>query len=245
MQIAANSTAYGGSQAQRLLASLLQPQTSARQEQPGGTSSAKPDGPPPGAPPGPPPGGGARQFASRTLGGLLSAQESSTSTDLASQLIDAADTDGDGVLSLEEIQKSLEASSSDELSAQVAKLDTDGDGKLNADELSAGLEAARPDGPPPGGPPRGLPPSGADVASNLIGDVDADQDGALSLDEIKTELGLDATASDSLTSAFGKLDTDGDGKLGSAELTAALDAFQASHAYGRHQGGYGATQVSA
>jgi len=222
VQISTTSATYGGSQAQRVLASLLQ-QTSGSdgQEQPGKTKGA--GGPPPGGPPpSPPPGGGAQQFSSNTLSGLLSAQETSGEDDLASKLISDADSDGDGALSLEEIQTTLGADASDELTAAVSSLDTDGDGKLTAEELSAGLEANRPEGrgPPP-------PPSSSDIASQLLGDVDSDSDGALSLAEIQSELGLD-DEDEGLTSAFGSLDTDGDGKLGSAELTAALDAFQAA-----------------
>lgn len=225
MQISANTVAYGSSEAQRLLAGLLQTKGGgARQEKPSATSET--DGPPSGPPPGPPPGGGAQQFASKTLSGLLSTQETPPSaSDVASKLIQDADSDGDGALSLAEIESTLGTGASDQLSASVAKLDTDGDGKLNADELSAGLEAARPKG---GRPP---PPSSADVASSLIGETDANGDGALSLDEILTKLGQDN--SDEATSAFGKLDTNSDGQLSSAELTAALDAFRAAHANGQ------------
>lgn len=224
MQISATSATYGGSQAQRVLASLLQQASgSTGQEQPGKTKGA--GGPPPGQPPGPPPGGGAKQFASNTLSGLLSAQETSGTDNLASKLIEDGDTDGDGSLSLEEIQTAMGSEASDQLTAAVSNLDTDSDGKLSAEELSAGLEANRPErrGPPP-------PPSSADVASRLIGDVDSDSDGSLSLAEIKSELGVDEDAD--LTSAFGKLDADGDNQLSTAELTAALDAFQAARGYG-------------
>lgn len=227
MQVSSTSASPAGSQAQRVLASLLQ-QTSARdrQEKPSGAKGA--GGPPPGGPPaGPPPGGSARQFASNTLSGLLSAQETqngkaSGADDLASKLIDDADSDGDGALSLDEIQTTLGAGASDALSAAVASLDSDGDGKLSAEELSAGLDANRPER---GAPP--APPSAGDVASKLIGDVDSDKDGALSLAEIMDQLGVDDEDTD-LASSFGKLDADGDGRLGSAELTAALDAFQAT-----------------
>ncbi len=223
VQISTSSATYGASQAQHVLASLLQPTSqSAGQEQPGKTKGA--GGPPPAPPPGPPPGGGAAQFSSNTLSSLLSTQERS-GDDLASKLIEDADSDGDGALSLEEIQTSLGAEASEELTAAVSELDTDGDGVLSADELSAGLEANRPErrGPPP-------PPSSSDIASKLLSDVDTDSDGALSLSEITSKLGVDENAD--LTSAFGKLDTDGDSLLSTAELTAALDAFQATRGYG-------------
>lgn len=219
MQISTSSATYGASQAQRVLASLLQ-QTSepAGQDQPSKTKGSG------GPPPGPPPGGGAAQFSSNTLSSLLSTQESAGADDLASKLIEDADSDGDGALSLAEIQTSLGVEASDELTSAVSELDTDGDGVLSADELSAGLEANRPErrGPPP--------PSSSDIALHLLGDVDAGSDGALSLSEITSELGVDEDAD--LTSAFGKLDTDGDSLLSTAELTAALDAFQAARGFG-------------
>ncbi|TAJ72385.1 MAG: hypothetical protein EPO51_09785 [Phenylobacterium sp.] len=224
VQISTTSATYGESSAQRVLASLLQPSAETdRQEKPGKAKGAG------GPPPGPPPADAAKQFASDTLGSLLSAQDSSRSDDLASKLIEGADSDDDGALSLEEIQTTLGASASDELASAVSDLDTDGDGKLSAEELSAGLEANRPErrGPPP-------PPSSADAASKLIGDVDADEDGSLSLAEITSELGIDEADSD-LASAFGSLDTDGDSLLNTAELTAALDAFQAARGDGEQK----------
>lgn len=219
MQLSATSATYGGSQTQRVLASLLQQASgSTGQQQPGKTGQSA--APPMGPPPGPPPGGGAKQFASDTLSSLLSTQEASGKDDLANRLIQDGDTDGDGLLSLGEIQTAMGSEASDQLTAAVSNLDTDGDGKLSAEELSAGLEANRPErrGPPP--------PSSADVASRLIDDVDSDRDGSLSLAEIKSKLGVDDDPD--LTSGFGKLDTDGDSLLSTAELTAALDAFQAA-----------------
>jgi len=69
------------------------------------------------------------------------------SSDLAAQVIGAADTDGDGALSVAEIDKALgrstASSGADALNAAIGKLDTDGDGKLSATELSAGIDAFR------------------------------------------------------------------------------------------------------
>jgi Ca2+-binding EF-hand superfamily protein len=207
-----------------VLASLLQPAAQAdRQEKPGKAKGAggPPSEPAAAPPPGPPPADAAKQFAGDTLGSLLAAQESSRSDSLAAKLIKTFDGDDDGALSVDEIQTTLGTRAPENLAAAVSSLDTDTDGKLSADELSAGLEAHRPGrGPPPR-------PTSADVASRLIGDVDSDSDGALSLAEITSKLGLGDDSD--LTSAFGKLDTDGDGQLTTAELTAALDAFRAKH----------------
>ena len=66
-----------------------------------------------------------------------------SSSDLAAKILGAADTDGDGSLSSDELQTALGASSSDGLASAIGKLDTDGDGKLSAAELSAGIDAFR------------------------------------------------------------------------------------------------------
>ncbi|MDB5456906.1 MAG: hypothetical protein JWP92_2491, partial [Caulobacter sp.] len=235
MQISAISTAYGGGQAQRLLAQLLQSQTAAAgQDLPGETAAASaPGGPPPGPPPSGAGGGGG--FAADTLSGLLSTQEAASPADgMAAKVIDAADTDGDGMLSLEEIQAALgggAADQTDALSGAIAKLDSDGDSKLSADELSAGIKTRHAHG---GHRPQ--PPTSADLAAQMIGDVDANGDGSLSAEEVQTAFAGDTTATpdsaDGFASAFGKLDTDSDGQLTAAELSAALDAFRAAQAAG-------------
>jgi Ca2+-binding EF-hand superfamily protein len=70
-----------------------------------------------------------------------------SSSDLASQVLGAADTDGDGALGVTEIEKALGASTAsgatDALTSAIGKLDTDGDGKLSTAELSAGIDAFR------------------------------------------------------------------------------------------------------
>lgn len=60
------------------------------------------------------------------------------------------------------------------------------------------------------------PPSASDMAANLISNLDANSDGALSIDEVS------ATNSDA-AQAFAALDSDGDGSLTSAELTSAFE----------------------
>jgi len=85
-------------------------------------------------------------------------------------------------------------------------------------------------------------PSASDFASKLIGQVDADGDGSLSLDEIRSTLekaGLTkasaaAPGEDFMSSAFGKLDGNRDGKLDTTELTSALEEMMKSHHGHRH-----------
>ena len=105
-------------------------------------------------------------FSGSTLSALTSAQEGGASywrqqidSDVANQMISQLDTDGDGSLSLSEVQSALGGSSGttssggassgststatvstmDGLSSAFASLDTNGDGKLSADELTNAL----------------------------------------------------------------------------------------------------------
>lgn len=221
MNISANSAAYAGGQVQRLLGLLLpQGRAATRQDSPGGTNGAQDAAAAP-PPPGPPPGVGLRSFAARTLGSLLSAQEQHPSaSDIAGRLITAADGDGDGALSLTEIQTALGATPSDRLAAAFNSVDADSDGKVSAEELTAGLQAAR------GHHGHHARPASSDVAASLISNVDTDADGALSLAEIAAKLGVtDPSANTSLASHFASLDKDGDGKLSATEIAAAIDAL--------------------
>src|SRR5258708_6805379 len=110
MQTSSISTAYGGSQAQRMLATLLQQQSKTGQDMQGAAEAsgkARPSGSHPGRAHGPPSSGGAGgQFAAGTLADLLSTQEGQEASpfdELAANLIKQADTDGDGSLSADEI----------------------------------------------------------------------------------------------------------------------------------------------
>jgi Ca2+-binding EF-hand superfamily protein len=69
-----------------------------------------------------------------------------SSTDLAAKLLGSTDTNGDGALSVSEIQTALgdsAASATDSLTSAIGKLDTNGDGQLSATELSAAFDAFR------------------------------------------------------------------------------------------------------
>ena len=65
--------------------------------------------------------------------------------------------------------------------------------------------------------------SGKDLVSSLIGELDADGDGALSLSEIGTALGSSDTTE--IANAFASLDTDGDGLMSADELESGLQAM--------------------
>lgn len=208
---------------QRLLASLLQQVKSTGQKQPQEGDAAAAMGGPSGPPPGPPPQGASQSFAAHTLKGLLDAQSSDRSDDLASKLISALDTDQDGALGADEISQAL-GQTADDLSSAISSLDSDQDGSLSQSELSSALSAHK------HGHARHA--SSSDMASKLLSDVDTDGDSALSLDEIKSKLGDDTDAG-SLTTVFNKLDSDGDGSLNASELATALEAFKSAHGYGQ------------
>lgn len=236
MQISSTSTAYGGSEAQRLLARLFEQQgPPPGQDLPGdqatATSSAPATSPP--TPPANPPS--AAQFAQATLASLLDTQQAPpTSADIAGKVISAADSDGDGSLSLDEVEKALgqdTTSSSDGLSQAFNKLDANGDGKLSQDELASAIDAQK--------SASGVHhhhhhhhaqeaqgSDGGQVASAMLDQADTNGDGALSADEIAQALGT--SASDSLKQTLTGFDKDGDGKLDSSELAAAIDAFRTS-----------------
>src|SRR5882672_170079 len=106
MQLSSTPTAYGGGDAQRLLSLLLQQQgVQAGQNVPGAGSTSAATPPSPTQPSG---GANAAQFTSETLSSLLSAQEAPpSSSDLAAMVVSTADTNGDGSLSLDEVEKAL------------------------------------------------------------------------------------------------------------------------------------------
>lgn len=61
---------------------------------------------------------------------------------IAQNLISAADTDGDGELSIAEINSALGQSSADPSAAQgFSALDANGDGKLSSNELTSAIQA--------------------------------------------------------------------------------------------------------
>jgi len=246
MQISSTPTAYGGAEAQRLLGMLLQQQgPSAGQDLPGADDASAPatSSPQPAA------GLSAAQFTSNTLSSLLSTQEgSSSSADIAGKVMSTADTNGDGSLSLDEVEQALgqdTTAGADALGQAFAKLDTNGDGQLSSGELSSALDAQQAAGGPGGASGAGhahhahhahhAGASSSDMADKLLTDLDSDGDGELSADELQNA--LPSGSNNGLASKISSLDTDGDGKLSASELSSGIDAFRAAH----HRGGQGAS----
>lgn len=77
--------------------------------------------------------------------------------------------------------------------------------------------------------------SPSDLANQLLGKLDKDGDGALSLDEIKSALsGKGQGLDDRIDAAVKQLDTNGDGKLDASELQAGLQNLRGHHGHHHH-----------
>lgn len=180
-------------------------------------------------------GASAPMMSSGTMSAMVSMQmEAPAASDVASDLIDALDTDGDGEVSAEEIAAAFSSAGLDDsgVSDALGEIDTDANGALSADELataiSSDMDAHGPKGPPPGGPPPDGPPPGGggmsadETASSILDAFDTDEDSGLSIDEILSALGQEEDEDGSLSSIFSSIDGDGDGNINAAELSAAL-----------------------
>lgn len=74
------------------------------------------------------------------------------------------------------------------------------------------------------------PPTVAEVVEHVLAHFDADDDGALTLEEVLAELDPDGTrssVSDAAKAAFAQVDTDSSGALSTAELSTAVSALDA------------------
>ena len=183
-------------------------------------------------------GASAPMMSSGTMSAMVSMQmEAPAASDVASDLIDALDTDGDGEVSAAEIAAAFSSAGLDDsgVTDALGEIDTDANGALSADELTTAIasdmEAHGAKGPPPGSPPPGGPPPGGgpgggmsadEAASSILDELDTDEDSGLSIDEILSALGQDEDEDGSISSIFSSLDSDGDGSINAAELSAAI-----------------------
>lgn len=87
----------------------------------------------------------------------------------------AADTDGDGVLSVEELQTAADAKAqqrkADRMARMITQLDTDGDGALSLDEIEAGRKD------------RGNRGDAEDRGERMFQHLDANDDGVIDAEE--------------------------------------------------------------
>ena len=214
MQIVGSAQLSGPDPLQRLLGLLPSQTQGAGQTSPvGAEDTAEPPSPsPPKADQGP-----AARFAARTLASLLQVQQQPPAAgDLADALIGQADVNGDGGLSIEEIQAELakagdSATGAQAISQAMTKLDTDGDGKLSAGELAAGFEALAQARGQTQTASQADPAAGAPAPPGLRHRHHGHH-GVSSTDLAQLLLGAG--------------DADGDGKLSGAELAAAIDAMR-------------------
>ena len=176
-------------------------------------------------------GASAPMMSNGTMSAMVSMQtEAPSASDVASDLIDALDTDGDGEVSAEEISAAFSSAGLDDsnVASALSEIDTDANGALSADELttaiSSDMEAHGPKGPSSGGPPPGGGGgmSADETASSILDAFDTDDDDSLSMDEILSALGQDEDSYGGLSTIFASLDGDGNGSIDDSELSAAI-----------------------
>ncbi|MBI5940886.1 MAG: EF-hand domain-containing protein [Caulobacterales bacterium] len=167
-------------------------------------------------------GGGGENFTAATMGALLSLQE-----DRSSEIFSNADSDGDGLLTADELATDMAAhgppgrsgDATSMASDLVSRADADGDGVLSLDEFKS---AAPP--PPPGR--GGRTEVANDEAASPSDPLDTDGDGKVSMAELLASLqatdevqsGFSTEASDLLAKLIEQLTAD------SASTTTSLAA---------------------
>jgi Ca2+-binding EF-hand superfamily protein len=136
------------------------------------------------------------------------AQPGEDSSAFSQNMLDFLDSDGDGSLSTEELGS---------LSEKLSEADTDSDGLVSQEELASAFSAqmVSQSGAAPGmqGPPPPPPPDASAIGGQMLSELDADEDGLLSGEEL-------GDLSGELSSA----DTDGDGLISEEELVSAISA---------------------
>ncbi|AKJ98348.1 histidine kinase [Pseudomonas chlororaphis] len=118
-------------------------------------------------------------------------------TELADALLSALDTDGDGVVSSDELSSGLASAGSNADSQQVfSALDKNEDGTVSADELAASLAPS--------------PPPQQASSDELFSQLDADDDGSITASELTSALQANrdsdsTTNQDSASEALGRM----------------------------------------
>jgi Ca2+-binding EF-hand superfamily protein len=161
-------------------------------------------------------GCGGPQMSGPTMDGMMQLQtQPASASDVAAQLVSQLDTDGDGQVSITEIQQALANAGKDsDVSRAFTSIDQNADGKLSSQELTNALSASR---------HHRHGHNAAQAAATLTSAFDQDGDGALSLDEVGAAVGQSgADASSDIGQGFASLDANGDGKLSADEISAAI-----------------------
>ena len=142
-------------------------------------------------------------------------QDQAPNTELADALIKALDTDGDGVVSSDELSNGLSSAGSSADSKEIfSALDKNQDGSVSQEEMAAALA------PPP-------PPPQQVSSEELFSQLDTDGDGSITTSELSSALqasNSSTTSTDSSAALLKVLDSDNSGGVSSDELKAALQA---------------------
>lgn len=169
-------------------------------------------------------------MADSTMSGFMSLQTAPTASNVANDIMSSLDTNGDGVISLEEAQ----ANGNGDAASAFAQLDSNGDGSIDADELTSAVQSAHDElaSAQSSGGTQGAGAahhgrhhhhaSATDLVSGIMDAADSDGSGGLSLDEVSSVLG---TSSSDAQSGFSALDSNGDGQLSVSELTSAISKY--------------------
>ncbi|WKL58759.1 EF-hand domain-containing protein [Asticcacaulis sp. ZE23SCel15] len=190
------------------------------------------------------------------IGSSTSAYSGTALSQMHSKLFSSIDADGDGKMTLEELessqatsksgkaQSSTSASSSASASAaeRFLVMDTDGDGSVTEDEglafftssmssetmggMLQAQEAGQQEGTRPSGPP---PAGGGGQEPQTFDELDINQDGTVSLDEMLASSESEDSADTSMIEElFSHMDADGDGSVTEDEKTAFDEAMKAN-----------------
>ena len=122
------------------------------------------------------------------------------------------DLDGDGSVTLEELQG--------QGAARFAEADTDGDGALSADELAARAENAR-----------------TERLTRMIERLDTNEDGLIQLEEL--EAAREDRRGPGAEDLFARMDTNEDGVISAEEFEAARERMAERRGFGDRRGGHG------
>jgi len=160
---------------------------------------------------------------------MLSLLQPPSANDIASRIMKKLDTNGDGVLSADEISKGGKHTK------MIQAADANGDGQVTMDELLAAISKYQQMGSM-------QPPGASDIASSIIKNLDTNGDGVLSAS--------DSSASGATAKIIQAADANGDGKVTMEELTAYISKQQQGmmgkmHSHHHHGAGNMANSIMA
>lgn len=152
---------------------------------------------------------------------FLYGMQKPSASDMVSKIFDDLDTNGDGQLSTDEINKAGKHAK------DILGADSNSDGIVTKDELLSDITKKMEDGTMSPPPMDGMqPPSADDMASQIISKLDTNGDGQLSTDEINN-------AGD-LAQKLLKADSNGDGTVTKDELVTDIQKNMASGKTHKH-----------